>query len=178
MTLQTVSTPREASEVNRWRMGRHLECDDEEVLNVESVLGDAIVHVGALIDGICCRYGDWVDWQRYRPHLTLSPGHDEGLMSVISLALAENDCGLRAGGFIEIRVLSKGKTIETNGGYYDDYNQPRSVIEGYLSWHEATRQRLGQALLLMYDRIMKAYWKHADLGVSAEEPLDLGTCGE
>ncbi len=124
---------------------------------VESVLNDAAIYVGALIDGICSRSGKWVDWERYRPLFIFRPGPDEGPVSGVSLALARNERGLRAGGFIEMHVLPKQRRVEANGGYYDEYNQPRPVIEGSLSWQELTYQGLGQTLLLMYDRIVKAY---------------------
>lgn len=124
---------------------------------VESMLGEAAVHAGALIDGVCCRFGDWVDWDRYRPLFSFRTGPDEGPVSAITLALAGNDHGLRAGGFIEMQVLPRQKRVEANGGYYDEYNQPRPVIEGSFGWQDLTQELLGQALLLMYDRIVKAY---------------------
>ncbi len=121
------------------------------------MLSEATIHVGALIEGVCCRCGDWVDWERYRPLFIFRPGPDEGPISAVSLYLAGNERGLPAGGFIEMHVLPKQKRVEANGGYYDEYNQPRPVIEGSFGWQELTHQLLGQTILLMYDRIVKAY---------------------
>lgn len=121
------------------------------------MLNDAAIHAGALIEGVCSRSGNWVDWERYRPHFIFCPGPDEGPVSDISLTLAGSERGLRAGGFIEMHVLPKQRRVEANGGYYDEYNQPRPVIEGSLNWRDLTDQSLGQTLLLMYDRIVKAY---------------------
>lgn len=129
---------------------------DEALQNAQSVVREATIQVGALIEGVCCRSGDWVDWERYRPHFLLHFGPDEGQVSAVSLALPEDGRGLRAGGFIEMHLLPKERTVEANGGYYDEYRQPRLVIEGSLSWQELTYQHLGQTLLLMYHRILKA----------------------
>ncbi len=131
--------------------------DDREMLNVQSILLDAALEVGALIDAVCCRCGDWVDWQHYRPLPGIWAGNHDGPGSSIRLSLAEDIFGLRAGGYIEMCVVSEERVIEACGGYYDAYDQPKPVIDGSLRWHEVNHQNVGQALLVMYDRIIRAY---------------------
>lgn len=158
MTVRTLSPLKNAFEVGPSKTGHRSDCDGgETVKEVESVLVDAALEVGSLIDAVCCRCGDWVDWQYYRPH----PGtRGDGYMaaaSIVRLALAENDRGLRAGGYVEIYILPEEKAVEADGGYYDEYHQPRQVIEGSLRWQDVDHQTMGQTLLLMYDRIMRQY---------------------
>lgn len=128
--------------------------------DIAAILIDAAIHVGALIDAACCRFGDWVDWQHYRPHPRTSDGNRGDQDATIRLALTETECGLRAGGYIEMRVLPEEKVIEADGGYYDAYHQPKAVIDLTLSWHELDPQRLGQVLMMMYGRIMRGYMAH------------------
>ena len=131
--------------------------DDREMLNVQSILLDAALEVGALIDAVCCRCGDWVDWQHYRPLPGIWAGNHDGPGSSIRLSLAEDIFGLRAGGYIEMCVMREERVIEVCGGYYDAYDQPRPVIDGSLRWHEVNHQNAGQALMLVHDRIIRAY---------------------
>ena len=139
--------------------------DDREALNVQSILVDAALEVGALIDAVCCRCGDWVDWQHYRPHPGIRADKQTTSASIIRLALTEDVFGLRAGGYIEMRAVREERVIEACGGYYDAYDQPKPVIDGSLRWHEVNHQNVGQVLLLMYDRIFRAY-------MVCEEPDD------
>lgn len=53
--------------------------------------------------------------------------------------------------------MPQEEVVEADGGYYDAYRQPRPVIEGSLRWHELNPQRLGQVLIMMYDRIIRDY---------------------
>ncbi len=116
---------------------------------VKSILFDVSINIAALIDAVCCC-----------PHFASPADPDEGPISAISLALAADDRGLHARGFIDMRVLPRERTVEFNGGYFDEYHQPRPVIDGSLSWQEVTQQRLGQTLLLMYASIMQACPPH------------------
>jgi hypothetical protein len=144
--------------VNQLQIRRFLQWDDEKALeNVKSILVDAAVEAGALIDAVCCRCGNWIDWEHYRPHPVISAGRDEDPGSIIRLALPGSDFGLRAGGYIEMRVLPKERVIEADGGYYDPHREPRKVIDESLRWHELSRQRLGQVLVVMFDRIIREY---------------------
>ncbi|MBN2100218.1 MAG: hypothetical protein JW753_11555 [Dehalococcoidia bacterium] len=158
MSLQTLSPLKNAVEVTTSKPGHRSDHGSgETVKEIESVLVDVALEVGALIDAVCCRCGDWVDWQYYRPHPgTRGDGHIAAA-SIISLALAESDCGLRAGGYVEIYILPEEKLVEADGGYYDECHQPRQVIGGSLRWQEVDHQTVGQALLLMYARIMREY---------------------
>ena len=131
--------------------------DDREALNVQSILVDAALEVGALIDAVCCRCGDWVDWQHYRPHPGIRADKHTTSASIIRLALTEDVFGLRAGGYIEMCVVPQEGVIEACGGYYDAYDQPKPVIDGSLRWHEVNHQNVGQVVLLMYDRIFRSY---------------------
>ncbi len=124
---------------------------------VKSIVVDAAVEVGALIDAVCCRCGNWIDWEHYRPHHRVSAGKVEDPDCVIRLALPGSDFGLRAGGYIEVRVLPGERVIEADGGYYAPDYEPKKVIDGSFRWHEMDRQRLGQVLVGMFDRIMREY---------------------
>ncbi len=158
MVLQAASTTGNPVQTDQYNAGWSTRGGDgADGGKVESVLSETTIHVGALIDAVCSRFGDWIDWERYRPHLMFHPGPDQEPVSDISLALPGDEHGLRAGGFIEMHVLPKQERVEASGGYYDEYNQPTPVIEGSLSWQDLTYQRLGQTLLLMYDRIVRAY---------------------
>jgi len=101
----------------------------------------------------------------------MSEGSHEDPGSIIRLELAENDHGLRAGGYIDICVLPEDRVIEADGGYYDNYRQPRPVIDGALRWHEVDPQRLGQVLLVMHNRIMREYMAHEWSERSLELPF-------
>lgn len=125
--------------------------------NVKSIVVDAAVEVGALIDAVCCRCGNWIDWEHYRPHQRVPARRIEDPDCVIRLALLGSDFGLRSGGYIEVHVLPGERVIEADGGYYDPHYEPKKVIDGSLHWHELDRQRLGQVLVGMFDRIMREY---------------------
>ncbi len=128
--------------------------------SIAAVLIDAAIHVGALIDAVCCRIGDWVDWQHYRPHPEMCDGNSGDRGVIVRLTLTEDERSLRTGGYIEMRMMPREKVIEADGGYYDAYHQPKPVIDGHLGWHELDPQRLGQVLMLMYSRITREYMVH------------------
>jgi len=146
-----------ATQIRQSEMEHFPESDDREALNVQSILVDAALEVGALIDAVCCRIGDWVDWQHYRPHPGIRADSQSTVAPIIRLALAEDVFGLRGCGYIEMCVVREERVIEACGGYYDAYDQPKPVIDGSLRWHEVNHQNVGQALLVMYDRIIRAY---------------------
>jgi len=146
-----------ATQIRQLQMEHLPDSDDREALNVESILVDAAIDVGALIDAVCCRIGRWIDWQHYRPLPGTSAGGHDDPSSIIRLALPEDFFGLRAGGYIEMCVLREERVIEACGGYHDAYDQPKPVIGGSLRWHEVNHQSVGQALMLMHDRIFRAY---------------------
>ena len=123
---------------------------------VEAGLLDIAVYVGPLIDGVCSRYRDWIDWDYYRP-LPRECGALPGEPPLLRLELAQNRTGLRDGGYIEIRISSQNRRVEADGGYYDGNNQPRHVIDGSLAWHEIDYQGLGQLIIIIYDRIVRQY---------------------
>ena len=146
-----------ATQIRQLQMGHFPDINDREALNVQSILVDVALDVGALIDAVCCRCGDWVDWQHYRPLPGVSAGSHGDLGSIIHLALADDIFGLRTGGYIEMRVVPEEKLIEARGGYYDAFDQPKPVIDGSLRWHEVNHQNVGQALMIIHDRIFRAY---------------------
>jgi len=161
------------TQIRQLQMGHFPDINDREALNVQSILVDVALDVGALIDAVCWRCGDWVDWQHYRPLPGVSAGSHGDPGSIIHLALAEDIFGLRAGGYIEVRVVREEKIIEACGGYYDAYDQPKPIIDGSLRWHEVNHQNVGQALILMHDRIIRAYMVREE----SDDRLCLGQWG-
>ncbi len=158
MTEQTLLETDTAVAVSRLPRDQAPEHREGEVPgDMAAVLVDAAVQVGALIDAVCCRIGDWVDFEHYRPHPGIAVGSRGDKATIVRLKLTENERSLRAGGYIEVRVMPQEKVVEADGGYYDAYRQPRPVIEGSLGWHELNPQRLGQVLVMMYDRITRDY---------------------
>jgi hypothetical protein len=164
MTQQTLLAVQRTTEVEEKGTDQYSDCSERKaLLNIQSILVDASLEVGALIDAVCCRCGEWVDLHYYQPHPgTRGDGH-MAAASIIRLALAENDCGLRAGGYVEMYIPPEEKVVEADGGYYDEYHQPQQVIEGSMRWQDVNHQTVGQALLLMYDRIMREYMAGAGL---------------
>lgn len=134
-----------------------LEWDSQALREVKAILFNGAGKAGALIDAALCRCGDWIDWGRYRTHPVTSSVKHEDLSSIIRLMLPETDCGLRAGGYIELGVLGEQRLIEANGGYYDTCHEPKMVIGTSLPWHELNPQSLGQLILMMFDRITREY---------------------
>lgn len=158
MIQQTLLDADTAVTVGRLTRGQTPEHREGEVPgDMAAVLVDAAVQVGALIDAVCCRIGDWVDFEHYHLHPGMSVGSGGDKATVVRLQLTENERGLRAGGYIEVRVMPQEKVVEADGGYYDAYRQPRPVIEGSLGWHELNPQSLGQVLIMMFDRIIRDY---------------------
>jgi len=162
-----------ATQIRQLQMDHFLYRNDREALNVQSILVDAALDVGALIDAVCCRCGDWVDWQHYRPLPGISAGNHDGPGSIIRLALAEDIFGLRAGGYIEMCAMPEHRVVEVCGGYFDAYDQPKPVIDGSLRWHEVNHQNVGQALILMHGRIIRAYMVREE----SDDRLCLGQWG-
>ncbi len=161
MTQQMLSEIETATAVNQLPRDQALEHRDKKVPgDIAAILIDAAIQVGPLIDAVCCRIGDWIDWQHYRPHPRMSVGNRGVQDAVVCLALTEDERSLRAGGYIEMRVLPEERVIEADGGYYDAYHQPKAVIDGVLRWHELNPQGLGQILMLMHNRIMREYMVH------------------
>jgi hypothetical protein len=158
MTQQALSETDTAVAVGQWPRYRTLELEETEApSDISAVLTDAAIHVGALIDAVCCRIGNWFDWQHYRLHPRVSDGNGGDPDTIVRLELTEDERSLRAGGYIEVRVMPGGKVIEADGGYYDAYQQPRVIIDGSLRCHELTPQRLGQLLMMMHGRITREY---------------------
>lgn len=158
MTQQMLSEIETATAAGRWPRSLFFEHREKEVPgNISAILVDTVIQVGPLIDAICCRMGDWVDWRHYRPLPGIRGGRRDDPGLVISMALAEDILGLRYGGYIEVCVLSEEKIIKAYGGYYDAYDQPKPVIDGSLRWHEVTHDNVGQALLVMHDKIMRKH---------------------
>jgi hypothetical protein len=176
MTQQTLLEIEPASAGRQLPRNRSLEYREREApSDIAAILIDAAIHVGALIDAVCCRIGDWVDWQHYNPHPRMSDGNRGDQDIIVRLTLTEDERSLRAGGYIEMRVMPEEKVIEADGGYYDAYHQRKTVIDGSLCWHELNPQRLGQVLMTMYGRIMREYMVHERPEGSLEVPsLSLG----
>jgi len=147
--------------------------------DIAAVLVDAAVHVGALIDAACSRLGDWVDLEHYHPHPGMSVVNREDKATIVRLTLREDERSLRAGGYIEVIAMPEKAVVEADGGYYDAYHQPKTVIEGCLGWHELSPQRLGQVLMIMHGKIMREYMARArfeeSLEVSSGSPNRGGT---
>jgi len=172
MTQQTLLEIETATTVSQLRRNQSSEHREKEApSDITAILIDAAIHVGALIDAVCCRIGDWVDWQHYHPHPRMSDGTSGDQDATIRLALTETECGLRSGGYIEMRVMPEEKVVEADGGYYDAYHQPKIVIDGALRWHELNPERLGQVLMMMYGRIMREYMVHERSEGSPELPF-------
>ncbi len=162
MTQQTLLETETTTAVSQLPRKQTLEhCEKEALDDIAAILVDAAVHVGALIDAACCRFGDWVDLEHYHPHPRMSFSDRGNKATIVRLTLTENERSLRAGGYIEVRAMPDEKVIEADGGYYDAYRQPRPVIEGSLPWYEVNQQRLGQVLMLMHDRIVREYMARA-----------------
>ena len=158
MTQQTLLVTETTAAVSQLRRDQTLAQREKDAIgDVAAVLVDAAVNVAALIDAICCRVGEWVDLEHYHPHPGMSTGNRGDKATTVRLTLTEDERNLRTGGYIQVRVLPEEKVIEADGGYYDAYHQPRPVIEGCLRWHELNPRRLGQVLMMMYDRIMREY---------------------
>lgn len=158
MTLQTHPAMEKSSEVNLSAEHRYPEPHERDALQtVKSTLVDAVLDVGALIDAVLCRCGDWVDWQHYRPLPGIREDNSAAADFIIRLALGDDIFGLRCGGYIEMRAAREERTIEICGGYYDAYDQPEPVINGSLRWDEVNHQEVGQMLLLIHERVMRAH---------------------
>jgi hypothetical protein len=182
MTQQALLGIETATAVRQLPRNQTLEHREKEAPgDIAAILVDAAVHVGALIDAVCCRFGDWVDLEHYHPHTRMSVGNRGDKATIVHLTLTENEQSLRAGGYIEVRAMPDKKVIEADGGYYDAYRQPRPVIEGSFPWYEVNQQRLGQVLMLMHDRIVREYMACArseeSLGASSRS-LDRGGIAE
>ncbi len=172
MTQQALLETETTTAVSQLPRDQTLEQREKEAPgDIAAILVDAAVHVGALIDAVCCRVGDWVDLEHYHPHPRMSVGNRGDKATAVRLTLTEDERNLRTGGYIEVRVLPEEKVIEADGGYYDAYRQPRPVIEGCLRWQELNPQKLGQVLMMMYGRIMREYIAHARL----EENLEVSS---
>jgi hypothetical protein len=164
------------TEVERSQAVHPVERDEREAMpKVEPILIDAALQVGALVDAVCCRCGDWVDRRHYRSHPEIRTDNRTAATSIIRLALAENDRGLRAGGYIDICVLPREGVVEANGGYYDPYHQPKPVIEGSLRRQDVSYQAVGQLLIQMFERIVRAYMACETSDDSRGDPRALWT---
>lgn len=149
---------RQPDQVNESQIDRCPEHDQDLAMrNVKSIVLDAVLDVAALIDAVCCRIGDWVDRDRCRLHPDVSKVIREDPGPIVRLALAKGEHALPDGGYIEVRILPQEELVEADGGYYDEHNQPQRVIQVSLRWNEVNHKSLGQALLLIYDRIIRAY---------------------
>ncbi len=187
MTQQTLLKTETAITVSQLPRDQPLgHCEKEALGDIAAILIDAAIHVGAFIDGVCCRFGDWVDLEHYHPHPRISDSGRGDHDTIVRLTLMEDERRLRGGGYIQMHVLPEAKVIEADGGYYDAYHQPRPVIDGALRWHEVDPQRLGQMLLVTHNRIMREYMVHEMSEEGLEAPsLSLGRsivaeslCGE
>ncbi|MDM7999564.1 MAG: hypothetical protein QUS33_06090 [Dehalococcoidia bacterium] len=157
MSQTTLLATKACNEAKKARIGHSPKRDEDTFRRVERTLNDVAIDVGALIDAVCCRCGDWVDWQHYRPLPGIRPNGSAASDYIIRLALLDDIFGLRSGGYMEMRASLEGRIIEIYGGYYDAYDEPEPVIDGSLRWDEVSHQRLGQVLLWMYDRIIQAH---------------------
>jgi len=182
MTQQTLLEIETTTAVSQLPRNQILEHRGKEAPgDIAAILVDAAVQVGALIDAVCCRIGDWVDLEHYHPHPRMSVGNRGDKATIVRLTLMENERSLRAGGYIEVRAMPEEKVVEADGGYYDAYHQPKTVIDGSLRWHELNPQRLGQLLMMMYGRIMREYMARARSEESLEassRSLDRGVISE
>jgi hypothetical protein len=168
-TLLEIETTTAVSQLPRNQSLEHRE--NEAPGDIAAIVVDAAIQVGALIDAVCCRIGDWVDWQHYRPHPRMSVGNHGVQDAVVRLTLMEDERSLRDGGYIEVCVMPEEMVIEADGGYYDAYHQPRPAINRSLRWHELNPQRLGQVLMSMHNRIMREYIA----GARSEESLEVSS---
>jgi len=167
-TLLDTEATTAVSQLPRNQSSEHREKDAPG--DIAAIVVDAALQVGALIDAVCCRIGDWIDWQHYRPHPRMSIGNHGVQDAVVRLMLTADERGLRDGGYIEVRVMPEEMVIEADGGYYDDYHQPETVIDGSLRWHELNSQGLAQVLMLMHNRIMRECIAGARSGESLQVP--------
>ena len=171
MTQETLLETETPAAVSQLHLNQSLEhCEKKAPGDIAAILIDAAIQVGPLIDAACCRIGDWVDWQRYRPHPRMCDGSHGDKHIIICLALTEDERSLPAGGYIEMRVMPEQKAIEADGGYYDTYHQPKTVIDGAVRWHGLNPQKLGQILMLMHNRIMREYMVHERSGEGLKMP--------
>ena len=162
MTQQTLIETETTAAVSQLPRDQTLEHREKKAPgDTAAILVNAAVQVGALIDAVCCRIGEWVDLEHYHPHPGMSVGYRGDKATAVRLTLTEDERNLRTGGYIEVRVLPDKKVVEADGGYYDAYRQLRPVIEGSLGWQELNPQKLGQVLMMMYGRIMREYIAHA-----------------
>ncbi len=174
MTQQTLLDTEATTAVSQLPRNQSSEHPEKDAPGyITAIVVDAAVQVGALIDAVCCRSGDWIDWQHYRPHPRMSIGNHGVQDAVVRLMLTADERGLRDGGYIEVRVMPEEMVIEADGGYYDAYHQPEMVIDGSLRWHELNPQRLAQVLMLMHNRIMREYVA----GARSEESLQVPSAG-
>jgi hypothetical protein len=172
MTLQMLLNMETATAVGQLPRDQTPEHREKEAPgDIAAILVDAAVQVGALIDAVCCRVGAWVDLEHYHPHPRMSVGSQGDRATVVRLTLMEDERSLRAGGYIEVRAMPEENVVEADGGYYDAYHQPKTVIDGVLRWHELNPQRLAQVLILMHNRIMREYWVHERSDESLEVAL-------
>lgn len=156
---------RQPKKVNESHIDQYLEMDLDLALgNAKSVVLDAAIDVAALIDAVCCQVGERVDRDPYEPNPEMTAGGREESGALLRLALARGDHGLRAGGYIEVRVLPEKRLVEADGGYYDKHYQPQRIIHGSLHWREVSHESVGQALLLAYDRVVRAYMVREEPG--------------
>src|SRR5512136_2917566 len=112
MSQPTLLDIKTANKAQQPPASQPLERDERETMpKIESILLDAALEVAALIDAVCCRCGDWFDWQYYRPLPGIGPNNRTAPDSVIRLALLEDIFGLRCGGYIEMCAAYEERVI-------------------------------------------------------------------
>lgn len=159
MVQQTVSVG-EATSFDQTQLRPSLEDRERQVVdNVKAIMADVAVQVGALIDGVGCKFAQIVDWQYYPPS-TASASRSNSNDEMICFAITENEKGLHSGGYIELSLPPGEEVLRAKGGYYDTCYQPTAVYEKSLPLRRLDRQKLGQALMEVYDRVIREYGPH------------------
>ena len=119
-----------------------------------------VAQIAAMVEKVCCDFASTMDWQYHSTSRTFSSRQD-GNGAVIRFAVTENEDGLHSGSYIRLSVLPAEDRLEVKGGCYDAYYQPVTVCEKHLPLNGLTHQKLGDAFMETYVRLVRHHRTHA-----------------
>ena len=118
-----------------------------------------VSQIAAMVEKVCCDFASTMDWQYHSASSTFSSRQDDN-GAVIRFAVTENEDGLHSGSFIRISVLPAEDRLEVKGGCHDAYYQPVTVCEKHLPLNGLTQQKLGDAFMETYVRLVRYHRTH------------------
>jgi hypothetical protein len=118
-----------------------------------------VSQIAAMVEKVCCDFASTMDWQ-YRSTSRTFSSRQDGNGAVICFAVTENEDGLHSGSYIRLSVLPAEDRLEVKGGCHDAYYQPVTVCEKHLPLNGLTQQKLGDAFMETYVRLVRYHRTH------------------